>query len=172
VETRKAIIRQMIKHDGITMPDDVIEYMAYHVNTNLRDLRGTLISLVAQSALNHKEITLNLAKQIIDRIVKSVRTEITIEYIQKVVCDYFHLDIEKILTKSRKSEITQARQISMYFARKFTKHSLSTIGTRCGNKDHSTVLHACKQVENYYSTDKKFKICIDELNREFVKLEQ
>jgi chromosomal replication initiator protein len=171
VQTRIAIIRQMLKLDGVTMEEDVIEHMAYQINTNLRDLRGALISLMAQSSLNNKDITIELARQIIDSIVKSVRRELTIEFIQKTVCDYFHLEIEKIFTTSRKSEIAKARQVSMYFSRKFTKHSLSAIGAKCGNKDHSTVLHACKQIENYYTTDKKFRYSIDELDKEFSKLQ-
>ena len=170
VETRMAIIRQMIKRDGVSMPEDVIEYLAYHVNTNLRDLSGTLISLIAQSSLNHKDITLDLARQIIDSIVKSVKQDITVEYIQKVVCDYFHVEVNKILTPSRKSDISQARQISMYFSRKLTKQSLSAIGAKCGNKDHSTVLHACKQVNAHYCTDKKYKIYIDEIEKTLSKV--
>ncbi|MDR0790140.1 MAG: chromosomal replication initiator protein DnaA [Bacteroidales bacterium] len=170
VETRKAIIKQMIKQDGVEMTEDVIEYLAYNVNTNLRDLRGTLISLIAQSSFNHKDITLELTSHIIDSIVKSVKQEMTIEYIQRVVCDYFHVDVNKILTSSRKGDIAQARQIAMYFSRKLTKHSLSTIGTKCGNKDHSTVLHACKQVDNHYSADRKYKTYIDEIEQKLSKV--
>ncbi|MDR1847595.1 MAG: chromosomal replication initiator protein DnaA [Bacteroidales bacterium] len=170
VATRIAIIKQKIRQDGISMPEDVIEYLAYHINTNLRDLSGALISLIAQSSLNHKDITLALARQIIDSIVKNVRQEVTIDYIQKTVCDYFHVDVNKISTASRKSEIVRVRHISMYLASKFTKHSLATIGAKCGNRDHSSVIHACKQVNNLASIDRKYKMCLEDIEKELSKL--
>ena len=149
------------------MPQDVIEYIAYNINTNVRELEGALISLIAQSSLNHRQITLDLAKQMIDKFVKSTTREITIDYIQKVVCDYFKLPIESIQSPTRKREIVQARQLTMYFAKKMTKSSLAIIGLQCGNKDHATVLHACKTVANLNETDKQFHYWVDELEKKF-----
>lgn len=167
VETRMAILRQKLENDGIQMPEEVIEYIAYNINTNVRELEGALISLIAQSSLNKKDITLDLAKQMIDKFVKSTSREITIDYIQKVVCDYFNLPIDSIQSRTRKREIVQARQLTMYFAKKMTKSSLAIIGIQCGNKDHATVLHACKTVANLADTDKQFRYWIDDLEKKF-----
>ena len=165
VETRKRILRQKLQNDGIEMSDDVVEYIAYNINTNVRELEGALISLMAQSSLNHKQITLDLTKQMIDKYVQSSTREITIDYIQKVVCDYLQLPVETIQNTSRKREIVQARQLSMYFAKKITKSSLAVIGMQCGNKDHATVLHACKTIDNLRQTDRHMRTMIDELEK-------
>ncbi|MBR5777053.1 MAG: chromosomal replication initiator protein DnaA [Bacteroidales bacterium] len=167
VETRIGILKQKLANDGIEMPYEVIEYIAYNINTNVRELEGALISLMAQSSLNKKQITLDLAKQMIDKFVKNTAREITIDYIQKVICDYFNLPIESIQSHTRKREIVQARQLAMYFAKKMTKSSLAIIGLQCGNKDHATVLHACKTVTNLVETDKQFRFWVDELDKKF-----
>lgn len=167
VETRIAILKQKLINDGIEMPNDVIEYMAYHINTNVRELEGALVSLIAQSSLNKKQITIDLAKQMIDRFVKSTSREITIDIIQKTVCDHFKIPVESILSHTRKREIVQARQLTMYFAKKLTKSSLAVIGIQCGNKDHATVLHACKTVANLAASDRGYRYQIDELEKKF-----
>ena len=167
VDTRLAILRQKLANDGIEMPEDVIQYIAYSINTNVRELEGALVSLVAQSSLNKKQITLDLAKRMVDHFVKSTTREITIEYIQKVVCDYFNLPVESIQARTRRREIVQARQLAMSFSKQYTKASLAIIGTQCGNKDHATVLHACKTVNNLYHTDKQFQYWVEELDKRF-----
>lgn len=167
VETRMSILRQKLANDGIVMPPDVIEYIAYNINTNVRELEGALISLIAQSSLNHRDITIDLARQMVDKFVKSTNREVTIDYIQKVVCDYFNLPIDSIQSRTRKREIVQARQLTMYFAKKMTKSSLAIIGLQCGNKDHATVLHACKTVANLAETDKQFRFWIEDLEKKF-----
>ena len=167
VETRKAILRQKLQNDGIEMDDEVIEYIAYNINTNVRELEGALISLIAQSSLNRKQITLDLTKQMIDKYVQSSTREITIDYIQKVVCDILNIPVDSIQQTSRKREIVQARQLSMYFAKKITKSSLAVIGMQCGNKDHATVLHACKTIENLRQTDRHIRNLVDELEKKF-----
>jgi chromosomal replication initiator protein len=165
LETRIAILQKKLYTNGIEMPKEVIEYLAYSITTNIREMEGALISIMAQSSLNKKEITLDLARQMIDKFVKNSTKEISIDYIQKVVCDYFNLPIELINSKTRKREIVQARQLSMYFSKKHTKNSLNTIGLHCGNKDHATVLHAVKTVNNLMETDKQFRAYVDEIDR-------
>lgn len=167
VDTRMRILRQKLVNDGVEMPDDVIEYIAYNINTNVRELEGALISLMAQSSLNHRDITLDLARQMVDKFVKSTNREVTIEYIQKVICDYFNIPIDSIQSHTRKREIVQARQLTMYFAKKMTKSSLAIIGLQCGNKDHATVLHACKTIANLAETDKQVRYWIDDLEKKF-----
>ncbi len=165
LETRIAILEKKMYADGIELPKEVVEYLAYSITTNIRELEGALISLIAQSSLNKKSITLDLAKQMIDKFVKNTAREVSIDYIQKVVCDYFDLPIELLKSKTRKREVVQARQIAMYFAKKMTKSSLANIGMHCGGKDHATVLHACRTVNNLIDTDKQFRVYIDELDK-------
>ncbi|MCX6305580.1 MAG: chromosomal replication initiator protein DnaA [Bacteroidetes bacterium] len=165
LETRIAILHKKLYNDGIQIPAEVIEYIAYNINTNIRELEGALISLLAQSSLNKKTITLELAKQMIDKFVRNTSREVSIDYIQKVVCEFFNIPIEMIYSKTRKREIVQARQLSMYFSKKHTKSSLASIGLHCGNKDHATVLHACRTVNNLVETDKQFRQFVEELDK-------
>lgn len=164
-ETRIAILKKKIYNDGIELPEDVIEYIATHITNNIRELEGALISLLAQSTLNRKEITLDLAQEMIDKLIKNTKREISIDYIQKVVCSYFNIGVETLQSKTRKREIVQARQVAMFFSKGLTKSSLATIGTQIGGKDHATVLHACKTVNNLIETDKRFRLQIDEIEK-------
>lgn len=165
LETRIAILETKMYNEGLELPKEVVEYLAYSITTNIRELEGALISLLAQSSLNKKAITLELAKQMIDKFVKNTAREVSIDYIQKVVCDYFDLPIELLKSKTRKREVVQARQIAMFFAKKMTKSSLANIGMHCGGKDHATVLHACKTVNNLIDTDKRFRGYISDLEK-------
>jgi chromosomal replication initiator protein len=164
-ETRLAILEHMMYADGITLHRDVVEYVAHNINTNVRELRGALVSLLAQSSLNKKDVTLDLAKQILKNFVKNATREISIEFIQKLVCDYFTIPVDLVKSKTRKREIVQARQISMYYAKDLTKSSLKTIGMHFGGRDHSTVIHACQTVNDLMETDKKFKADIEEIGK-------
>ena len=165
LETRLAILKKKIKNDGIDIPYEVVEYIAYSITTNVRELEGALISLLAQSSLNKKEITIDLARNMLDKFVKNTVREVSIDYIQKVVCDYFDIPIEIMKSKTRKREIVQCRQLAMYFSKQMTKNSLAMIGKHCGNKDHATVLHACKTVNNLADTDKRFKGYISDIEK-------
>ena len=165
LETRIAVLNKKMYADGIELPKEVVEYLAYSITTNIRELEGALISLIAQSSLNKKAITLDLAKQMIDKFVKNTAREVSIDYIQKVVCDYFSLPLELMKSKTRKREVVQARQIAMYFSKSLTKSSLATIGMHCGGKDHATVLHACRTVMNLSETDKQFRLYLEDLEK-------
>jgi len=165
LETRIAILEKKMYGNGIELPAEVVEYLAYSINTNIREMEGAWTSLLAQASLNKKAITLDLAKQMIDKFVKNTAREVSIDYIQKVVCDYFDLPIEILKSKTRKREVVQARQISMYFSKKMTKSSLASIGAHCGGKDHATVLHACRTVTNLSETDKQFKVYLEDLEK-------
>ncbi len=165
LETRIAILKKKLHKDGIEMPNEVVEYLAFSITTNIREMEGALISILAQATLNKKAITLELAKQMIDKFVKSTTREISIDYIQKVVCDYFSMPLDLINSKTRKREIVQARQLAMFFSKKHTKSSLATIGLHCGNKDHATVLHACRTVNNLLETDKQFRVYVEDIDK-------
>jgi len=162
-ETRLAILEKKMYNDGVEMPREVLDLIASSITTNVREMEGALISILAQSSMNKNEITPTLASRVIEKFVKSVPREITVEHIQGLVCDYFDITLDKMHSKTRKREIVQARQLAMYFSKNFTKSSLAYIGSKCGNKDHATVLHACKTVKNLSDTDKAFKKYVDDL---------
>ena len=164
-ETRVSILKNKLFRDGVEIDDEITEYVAKNINSNVRELEGAIISLIAQSSFNKAEITLDLAKDVISKFVKNNRREVSIDYIQKVVSDYFQMDIETLQSKTRKRHIVQARQIAMYFAKKFTKASLASIGTQIGRRDHATVLHACKTVDNLSFTDKQFRKYVEDLHQ-------
>ena len=164
-ETRVSILKNILYRDGVDMPDEIVEYVAKNIKTNVRELEGAIISLIAQSSFNKKEITVDLAKQIVEKFVKNVKREISIDFIQKVVSEYFQLDIDILQSKTRKRHVVQARQLAMFFAKKFTKNSLANIGSQIGDRDHATVLHACKTVDNLVTTDKQFKKFVEDINK-------
>ena len=164
-ETRVSILKNKLFRDGVEINDEVIEFVAKNINTNVRELEGAIVSLIAQSSFNKVDISIELAKDVINKFVKNNKKEVSIEYIQKVVSDYFQMDIQTLQSKTRKRHIVQARQIAMYFAKKFTKASLASIGSQIGRRDHATVLHACKTVDNLSFTDKQFRTYVEDLNQ-------
>ena len=166
-ETRISILRNKLYRDGVEIPDEIVDYVAKHIKTNIRELEGAIISLIAQSSFNKKEVTLELAQQVVEKFVKNTKREVSIDYIQKVVSDYFEMDVATLQSKTRKRHIVQARQLAMFFAKKFTKASLASIGSQIGKRDHATVLHACKTVDNLAETDKQFRKYIEDLTKKF-----
>lgn len=164
-ETRIEILERKMKNDGLEMPKEVVKYLAYNINSNVRELEGALISLLAQSSLNKREIDLELAKKVLRNFVKTSSKEITIETIQRMVCEYFDVSYDKLLQKTRKREIVQARQITMYLAKAFTKNSLKTIGEHFGGRDHTTVIHSCQTVKDLMDTDSLFRENVMELQQ-------
>ncbi|HEX9601131.1 MAG TPA: chromosomal replication initiator protein DnaA, partial [Mariniflexile sp.] len=164
-ETRVSILKNKLYRDGVDMPDDIIEYVAKNIKSNVRELEGAIISLIAQSSFNKKEITIDLARIIVEKFVKNTKREVSIDYIQKVVSDYFQMDIDTLQSKTRKRHIVQARQLAMFFAKKFTKASLASIGSQIGKRDHATVLHACKTVDNLSTTDKQFRKYVEDITK-------
>ncbi|MEW2922329.1 chromosomal replication initiator protein DnaA [Muricauda sp. ANG21] len=166
-ETRVSILKNKLYRDGVEMPEDIIDHVAKNIKTNIRELEGAIISLIAQSSFNKREVTLELAQQVVEKFVKNTKREVSIDYIQKVVSDYFEMDVATLQSKTRKRHIVQARQLAMFFAKKFTKASLASIGSQIGKRDHATVLHACKTVDNLAETDKQFRKYIEDLNKKF-----
>lgn len=166
-ETRVSILKNKLYRDGVEMPDDILDYVARHIKTNIRELEGAIISLIAQASFNKREVTLELTQQIIEKFVKNTKREVSIDYIQKVVSDYFDMDVATLQSKTRKRHIVQARQLAMFFAKRYTKASLASIGSQIGKRDHATVLHACKTVDNLAETDKQFRKYLEDLNKKF-----
>jgi chromosomal replication initiator protein len=167
LETRIAIIQNKMESDGIHIPEDVIEYLAYSVDTNIRELEGVLISLIAHASLNRKEIDLELAKQTLKNIVHDIESEVGIDFIQKTIAEHFAVKIDDLKAKTRKKEIVIARQVSMYFCKEHTNHSLKSIGYHFGGRDHSTVIHAVQSVNDMMQVDKRFREEMEELKKRF-----
>ena len=166
--TRLEMLKARAFREGVKLSDDVLHFLATRIKSNFRELEGALISLIANATLAHKEITVELAESITEKIVGEQQTDITIDKVQKVVCDYFNITRDTLLSKTRKRQIVQARQIAMYMSRSLINCSLSTIGAEIGGKDHATVLHACTTVNDLMSTDKTFKQYVTDIEKMLV----
>ena len=165
-ETRLAMLKARAFREGMNIGEDVLEYLASNIQTNFRELEGALISVAAYSALSREENSIELASRVTRKIVGEDTSNITIDKVQKAVCDYFNITRDALLSMSRKRQIVQARQISMYLCRNLiTNCSLSTIGAESGGKDHATVLHACATVTDLMATDKFFKKYVSDLEK-------
>jgi chromosomal replication initiator protein len=155
------------------LKDDVLEFLAQRIKSNFRELEGALISLLANATLAHKEITVELAESITEKIVGEEQNDVTIDKVQRIVCEYFKITRDELLSKTRKRQIVQARQIAMYMSRiLITNCSLSTIGAEIGGKDHATVLHACTTVTDLMSTDKTFKQYVTDIEKLLVPVKR
>lgn len=157
LETRMAIIQQKMTNDGVDLPPNVLEFISYNVRTNVREMEGVLISIIAQAALNQREIDLDLTKEVISKFVDNISNEITVEFIQKIVAEHYDLPVEKLKEKTRKRFVVRARQLSMYLAKQLSNKSLKHIGNAFGGRDHSTVIHACRSIEGLIESDTRFK---------------
>jgi chromosomal replication initiator protein len=165
LETRIAILRKKSESDGIELPQDVVEFVAANVTSNIRELEGCLISLLARASLEGREINVDLARDVLRVVVGDVRSPISIEMIQRTVCEYFTLPEDLLRAKTRKQEIVNARQIAMYLAKELTNSSLKTIGLHFGGRDHSTVIHAYQSVEDQMRIDTKYQATVAQLRR-------
>lgn len=164
-ETRNAIIRNKTEAEGINIPSEVVEYLAYSIDTNIRELEGVLISLVAQASLTQKDFDLEMAKDVLKKIVYDIDSEVGIDYIQKTVSDFYRLNTNDLKAKTRKREIVIARQIAMYFSKEYTNHSLKSIGYHFGGRDHSTVIHAVQTVNDMIDTDNTLRGNVDDIRK-------
>ena len=164
-QTRKQILQSKMYQNGIQLPGEVVEYIAHNISSNIRELEGALISLLAQSSLNRREVDIELARSMLQNFVESVSREITIESIQEIVGEHLSIEVEQMKAKTRKRDIVQARQIAMFFAKEMTRHSLKSIGIHFGGRDHSTVIHALQTVNDLVATDKYFKQSVSEIRK-------
>jgi len=156
-ETRIAILKNKCETFGIRLTPDIFEYVANNIVSNIRELEGCLIKLLANASLTGRKIDLELARKTVKEISSSKKINISIDYITKIVCEHFEVDENKIREKTRKKEVVEARQMAMYLSKELTKSSLKTIGLHFGGRDHSTVLHAHKAVETDLIEDPKIK---------------
>ena len=164
LETRIAILKRKAETYGMLVSNEILEYIATNITSNIRELEGCLIKLLASVSLSSKEITFELAKKTVKEIATDRKTStLTIETITKVVCEHLGVAENKIRDKTRKKEIVLARQIAMYLAKELTLSSLKTIGLHFGGRDHSTVIHACNSIEDYKRKDSSFQLIIDDI---------
>ena len=169
-ELRKNILINKIHRDGLSIPENVINYIAENVNESVRELEGIINSLLAQSILLKREIDMDLAERIVRKTVRIIESKpLTIEEIVDKVCEHYKLDVSVLNSKSRKREVVQVRQIAMFLVKKHTEISTSKIGHFIGNRDHATVLHACKIVKDLVEVDKDIKAEIEEIEMSFRK---
>ena len=160
-ELRRTILRNKIEAEGLVLSDEVFNYIVDHVTENIRDLEGVLVSLMANSLINNSPVDMAMAQRVVGQTVRVENKELSIEKIQEKVCRFFNLEESLVQTPSRKREIVQARQITMFLAKKYTSASFSRIGKVVGGKDHATVLHACKTVKDQMDINKTFRSTVE-----------
>lgn len=165
LETRMAILESKMNQEGLELPYNVCEFICYNIKNNIRELEGVLISIVAQSTLNRREIDLDLTKEVIKNFVSQMSKEITVPFIQKLVAEHFDVPVDKLKGQTRKRGIVIARQLSMYLAKNLTNKSLKAIGENFGGRDHSTVIYSCKAVQDLLDTDMIFKDTVADLEK-------
>uniref|UniRef100_A0AB33IVD5 Chromosomal replication initiator protein DnaA n=1 Tax=Prevotella sp. GTC17253 TaxID=3236793 RepID=A0AB33IVD5_9BACT len=156
VELCVDILKNKIHRDGLHIPDDVVMFVASTANGSVRDLQGVINSLLAYSVVYNCDIDMRLAERVIKRAVKIDDKPLTIDEIVETVCNHFNVTPTAVNSRSRKRDLVEARQVSMYLAQKYTKMPASRIGKLVGNRDHSTVIHSCSQVEMRRKTDHSF----------------
>ena len=163
LETRIAILHKKAEINGIYLTEEVATFLGNYISTNIRELEGALNHIMAYCAVNQQELNIEAARKIVKERVSSESTHLTIEGIQRIVAEHFDLTPELLIGKTRKQEIAVPRQIAMYLAKKLTKSSLKVIGLHFGNRDHSTVIHAVRAVENKRSQDPSLSHLVESL---------
>jgi len=156
-ETRMQILEMKLQKEGVQFSDEIKEYICSYIKNNIRELEGVIISLVAQSTLNKKQIDLKLVKEVLRQFISPEDREISVENIKQLVAKHFNVPVEKLHSKTRLREVVMARQLSMYLAKNYTNSSLKAIGDSFGGRDHSTVIHSLKTVQDIMDTDILFK---------------
>jgi chromosomal replication initiator protein len=165
LETRIAILQQKSFENGINLSGDIIEFIAANVTSNIRELEGSLIRLLAYASLNGKDVSFSLAKEVLKNLRMKRQRTILIEEIQRIASDHFDIPDDLLRAKTRKKEIAFARQIAMFLTKEMTRNSLKTIGLHFGGRDHSTVIHAIQTVEKYREKDSQVKQLVEDLKK-------
>lgn len=168
-DTRRKIIEDKLNRDGIVLSEDMIDFLAGEVQSNVRELIGVINAVIAYSTIYKSDLTLDLLKETIKKIAKNQKKEINIPYIQEVVCEYFGLKREQLLSKTRKREIALPRQLAMYFAKEYTEATYAKIGKEMGGKDHATVMHACQTIKGGTEVNKEIRTYVKELKEKIGK---
>jgi len=171
-ETRVAILKKKADLRGVELADEVAEYVARHVQANIRELEGTLTTIYAMAMTERQPISLALAQRALEGQIKLASKTVTITDIVDVVTWHFNVRLADLQSKRRSQSITEPRQICMYLARSLTKHSLEEIGGHLGGRDHTTVMHACTKIAEAAGADPKMKALLDALTRQITQASQ
>jgi len=165
METRVAILQKKAETEAVELPHDVAIFLASNIDSNVRELEGSLTRLGAFASLTRSTITVDLAKEVLRHTLKGAQKEITVESIQKTICDYYNIKLGDLKAKRRTKNIAFPRQIAMYLCRKYTETSFPGIGDKFGGRDHSTVIHASKTIEKKIKEDPYMQTTIEKLER-------
>jgi chromosomal replication initiator protein len=165
METRVAILQKKAEAEGVQLPHDVAIFLASNIDSNVRELEGSLTRLGAFASLTKAAITIDLAKDVLRNTLNGAKREITVENIQKTICDYFNIKLGDLKAKRRTQNIALPRQVAMYLCRKYTEASFPGIGDKFGGRDHSTVIHASKTIERKIKEDPHMQSTIEKLER-------
>ncbi len=165
LETRIAILQKRSEEDGVYLPQEVCEFVAMNITSNIRELEGSLIKLLAYASIANTELTLDLAKSVLKDTIAIKKKNLSIDMIQKTVAAYYNIPEDMLRAKTRKKEIVEARQICMFLTKEILGSSLKTIGLHFGGRDHSTVIYACRLVEEVIASNPKVKDDIETMKR-------
>lgn len=168
-ETRLAILRQKVQLENIVIDDIVLSNIAAKIDTNIRELEGTLKKIVAQATFTHSPITFELAEKAISDVIANKEKIISSDYIKNTVSKYFNIDVKDMDSSKRSNEIAYPRQIAMYLCRELAKMQYKNIGNAFGNRDHSTVMHACSKIEQEIKKDKNTFMLVDSVKNIILK---
>ena len=165
-ETRIVIFENKLAEAGLKAPREVVEYICFNIQNNIRELEGVATSLIAHTSLAKRKVDLLLAQEVMQNFIRNASKEVTIEKIKKIVADYFQLSVDRLRSKTRKREVVMARQISMYMAKTLTNQSLKSIGEAFGGRDHSTVIYSCRAVRDLMDTDNQYREAVADLEKQ------
>ncbi len=163
LETKAAILRKKAQAQGVRLPDEVSLFIAKHVKSSIRELEGSLVRLAAQASFTHRDITLDLAQEVLKELSAEQQRLPTISTIQRAVADFYGVRVDDLRSRGRNKSIVLPRQVAMYLCREIVKASLPDIGDGFGGKDHSTVIHACEKVKRKIAGEETFRKQVDEL---------
>lgn len=166
VQLCKDILKSKVSRDGLTISDEVLEYIATTVNGSVRELQGVINSLMAYSIVANTDIDMRLTEKVVKRIIHISDEPVNLDNIFDAVCEHCHVTPQDINGKSRKKEFTQARQIAMYLASRHTTLTSPRIGILIGGRDHTTVLHSCKKIEKELKKNQDLKLLVDKIEKE------
>ena len=165
LETRMAILRKKAEVDGFALPEEVVQYIAAHITSNVRELEGSLIKLIASSSFTGRDITLEVARELCGDALSRADERISVKYLQEITAEVFGLSPNQLSAHTRKRDVSQPRSVAMYLSKKWTKQSLRSIGLEFGGRDYSTVLHAFKKISTELKSNEDLRRKIDAIEK-------
>jgi chromosomal replication initiator protein len=165
LETRMAILRKKAEVDGLALPDEVIQFIAAHITSNVRELEGSLIKLIASSSFTGRDITLEVAQELCGDAISRADERISVKHLQEITAEVFGLSPNQLSAHTRKRDVTLPRSVAMYLCKKWTKQSLRSIGLEFGGRDYSTVLYAFKKIDAEIKTDEELRQKVESIEK-------